>query len=138
MAFKTLNCSVLKGETKFWNFYQNWLEKEVKLMSVRDDCEYNSEYDDDYTCPLCCVVVKYILVAALVIFFTIIPSLMIYVGVSYRYCQDIFSAWLLAGLLNVCCKVFLFIHSFDINIVALGKIPTEKYYYQDWKEIIMQ
>ena len=96
-------------------------------MSVRDECEYNSEYDDDYTCPLCCVVVKYILVAALVIFFTIIPSLMIYVGVSYRYCQDIFSAWLLAGsLLNVCCKVFLFIHSFDINIVALGKDPYRK------------
>ena len=39
-----------------------------------------------------------ILGITLVIFFLIIPSFMIYIGVSYKFCEDIFSVWLLAGL----------------------------------------
>ena len=56
------------------------------------------QQEDDYTCPLCCITIKYILGITLVIFFLIIPSFMIYIGVRYKFCEDIFSVWLLAGL----------------------------------------
>ena len=59
---------------------------------------YIPQEEDDYTCPICCTVTKYLLVIILVLFFLIIPSLMIYIGVSYTFCEDIFSIWLLAGM----------------------------------------
>ena len=38
-----------------------WMEREIKLISARD--EFDDELDD--SCPLCCKVTKYILVAIL-------------------------------------------------------------------------
>ena len=77
---------------------RRWLEREVKLISVGErECFDYGEYEDQNDCPLCCVVTKYVLVIILVCFFVIIPTVMIYVGVAYRYCDDIFPAWLIAG-----------------------------------------
>ena len=100
-------------------------------MSAREECDYYTEYEDDYTCPLGFVIVKYFLVIVLVIFFIIIPAIMIYVGISFGFCQDIFSAWLLVGLYIILCyKKVLFIHPFDINIVALWRDPHRKVLYR--------
>merc|ERR1719471_261742 len=96
---------------------KSWLEREVKLMSAREECDYYTEYEDDYTCPLGFVIVKYFLVIVLVIFFIIIPAIMIYVGISFGYCQDIFSAWLLVG--GVLCYLDF--------LILLSKWPLKKY-----------
>ena len=60
---------------------------------------YDRDYEEeeDYTCPLCCIVAKYFLVFALLIFFIITPALMIYIGLNYGFCEDMFSMWLLVG-----------------------------------------
>ena len=75
-------------------FQRRWLEKEVKLISER---EWDEQFEDETDCPLCCIVTKWVLVIILLCFFLVIPSVMIYVGVTYRYCEDIFTVWLIAG-----------------------------------------
>lgn len=75
-------------------FQKRWLEKEVKLISDQECLDYD-QYEDD--CPLCCVITKYFLTILLVCFFIVIPFVMIYIGFTYRYCEDIFSAWLITG-----------------------------------------
>ena len=85
-----------RSENNECQLLQNWLEREVKIISF--DREDNYDIEEDYTCPLCCVVTKYILVMALVTFFSIIPFFMIYIGLTYQYCEDLFSVWLLAGI----------------------------------------
>ena len=75
-------------------FQRRWLEKEVKLISER---EWDEQFEDETDCPLCCIITKWVLVIILVCFFLVIPSVMIYVGVTYRYCDDIFTVWLIAG-----------------------------------------
>ena len=69
----------------------------AEILTNHRPC-YIPQEEDDYTCPICCTVTKYLLVIILVLFFLIIPSLMIYIGVSYTFCEDIFSIWLLAGM----------------------------------------
>ena len=75
-------------------FQRRWLEKEVKLISER---EWDEQFEDETDCPLCCIVTKWVLVIILLCFFLVIPSVMIYVGVTYRYCEDMFTVWLIAG-----------------------------------------
>ena len=88
---------------------QNWLEKEVKIISF--DREDSYDIEEDYTCPVCCVVTKYILVLVLITFFSVVPGFMIYTGLTYQYCEDIFSVWLLLGN-TVISNIVLFIYSF--------------------------
>ena len=75
---------------------KRWLEREVKLISNREYFDYDQS-EDETDCPLCCIITKYVLVFVLVCFFTVIPSVMIFVGISYRHCDDMFTAWLITG-----------------------------------------
>ena len=67
-------------------------------MSYREEEEWcGGEELEDYSCPLCCTLTKYLLVLLLVAFFLVTPALMIYTGVTHQACDDIFLAWLTAG-----------------------------------------
>ena len=66
----------------------------MKLISER---EWDEQFEDETDCPLCCIITKWLLVIILICFFLVIPSVMIYVGVTYRYCEDMFTVWLIAG-----------------------------------------
>ena len=93
---------------------RKWMEREIQLMSMREDCE---EEDDD-SCPLCCTVLKYFLVLVLVCFFLVVPFFMIYVGVNYSYCEDLFAPWLLIG--GVLCYVDY--------LILISKWPLKKFF----------
>ena len=89
-----------------------WMEREIKLISVRE--ELIDEEDD--SCPLCCTVLKYILVMILLCFFLVVPFIMIYISISYSYCEDIFAPWLLIG--GVLCYVDF--------LILLSKEPLKR------------
>ena len=82
---------------------EEWMQRKIKLIS--EGGEYDDEFDD--SCPICCTVIKYILVGVLFCFFLIIPAVMIYVGTAYTYCDDLFASWLLVG--GVLCYIDFFI-----------------------------
>ena len=90
-----------------------WMEREIKFISVRGDLD--DEEED--TCPLYCTIVKYILVVILFCFFLVTPLIMIYIGVSYRYCEDIFAPWLLIG--GVLCYLDF--------LILLSKEPLKRH-----------
>ena len=65
-------------------------------MSDRECFDYEQS-EDESDCPLCCILTKYFLVFVLICFFIVIPFVMIFVGITYRYCDDMFTAWLITG-----------------------------------------
>lgn len=91
------------------------MEREIQLMSLmeREECE-EEDYD---SCPLCCTVLKYFIVFLLGCFFLIVPFLMIYIGVNYSFCEDLFAPWLLVG--GVLCYVDY--------LILLSKWPLKTY-----------
>ena len=67
-------------------------------MSYREEEEWCGGGEvEDYSCPLCCTLTKYLLVLLLVVFFLVTPALMIYTSITHQSCDDIFLAWLTAG-----------------------------------------
>eukprot|EP00092_Neocalanus_flemingeri_P002633 GFUD01002820.1.p1 GENE.GFUD01002820.1~~GFUD01002820.1.p1 ORF type:complete len:173 (+),score=13.58 GFUD01002820.1:265-783(+) len=72
--------------------------------------EEHEEENDDFvdSCPPCFwSLLKYSLVLILFSFFLGVPFLMIYVGISYIHCEDMFAIWLLIG--GVLCYIDLLI-----------------------------
>ena len=85
---------------------QKWLERECKLMSYREEEEWCEGGEvEDYSCPLCCTLTKYLLVLLLVAFFLVTPALMIHTGITHQACDDIFLVWLTAGRMIVIKRV---------------------------------
>ena len=90
-----------------------WMEREIKFMSVGEEL---SEEEDE-SCPLCCTVLKYFLVMILFCFFLVVPAIMIYISISYSYCEDIFAPWLMIG--GVLCYLDF--------LILLSKEPLKRH-----------
>jgi len=67
---------------------------------------------DDDCCWKCN---KWFLVAVLVPYFLIVPAVLLYIGFSYDYCDDIFSTWLIVGGFLLYLDVLLGGVSFFVN-----------------------
>lgn len=57
----------------------------------------------------CWLIIKLVLLICLVTFLTVLPAVMLYIGVAYDYCGDMFSTWLITGGVLIYVDSFLFL-----------------------------
>ena len=98
-------------------------EKDVEKQFVRRMELY--EDDDEPPCIICChhdlscpcgwrysfsLLLKYFLLIPFTCFNMVVPCIMIYIGINYSYCDDMFSLWLIFGgiLYYADCLLFVF------------------------------
>ena len=89
----------------------------VRRMELYED-------DDEAPCIICChcdlscpcgwrysfsLLLKYFLLIPFTCFNIVVPSIMIYIGINYSYCDDMFSPWLIFGGIIVYADCLLFV-----------------------------
>ena len=57
----------------------------------------------------CWSIIKTVLLICLVIFLVVLPAMMLYIGITYDYCGDIFSTWLIVGGVLAYVDSFIFL-----------------------------
>ena len=73
---------------------------------------------------------KWFLVSLLVPYFTIGPAVLLYIGFSYHYCEDMFTIWLIIGGFLVYLDVGLFIGTWFANrTFSFKKVTHPCIYY---------
>ena len=83
--------------------------RSVRIPQAReeeDDCGSSQAPSSTCSCKHC---IKYLFFLVLLIFLIISPFLMLYVGVVYSYCDDMFSIWLILGAVLILGDAILFI-----------------------------
>ena len=98
-------------------------ESHTLTFSVPDRC------DED----ICVSCVTYCYLGLLACCCLVVPGLMIYVGIRYHWCQDIFSPWVIVGGILCYINLFIFIlHWRENKTISLKKILSRdkrtKYY----------
>ena len=82
-------------------------EGDSSLADVQMSLDDNEEDKN----PKCCTALYYTLSVLIVSYFVAAPILMLYVGIRYLYCNDLFAPWLIAGgVLHICTYMSLLLN----------------------------